>query len=178
MKTSRYATWTTALTLAIAVGGALGLSRTARADDPTPMHPITIPTTCITIPGGQGFPGRNGLGVLSIPIDPDTRAFIDQCAVGIHANVVGFKAYACDGSTNWREIGKLYSSVTYVKDGAGNWIWQGVPLPECFDAHTMTEFQLGIADSWSTPLVRGSGTIVLTCCNTCTGDPGGPGQPN
>lgn len=178
MKTSGYALWTAALVLALAAGGGLGMSRKAQAQNYG--HVVNIPSTCIPVLGYPGSPGRNGPGILTVPIDdPETQAFILGCSGHkVHAQVsqVNVTAKGCwPGNPNFLSMNQLISDWQWVvpPDPMSDWTWTYTPLGECVDFSGAAALQLAIASSWFGGQVHAlSGTITLTCCASCAAPAG------
>lgn len=182
MQTSRYAVWTAALTLGLAVGVGLGIGRTARAQTPVPPPSIIVPipsNECVQLVGdGYGTPGRNGLGILGVPLQPSLNSMILQCQqlgyAGVHATLSEhWITEDCPDAAppSYDEVAELFSSVHYVKKGL-NWDWEGTPIPYCITASGVL---LGVAEGFSSGYLRPHGNITLTCCSECPpGIPGGP----
>lgn len=185
MKTSRLAVWTAVLIFALAICGGLGMGRKARAQTPVPPPPpsMTIPIPddeCVHLNGdGNGTPGRNGLGILGVPLQPSLNNMILQCQqlgyAGVHATLTEhWITEDCPFAAppSYQEVAELFSSVHEVKRGL-NWDWEGTPIPYCITAPGVL---FGVAEGFSSGYLRPHGNITLTCCSECP--PGIPGGQN
>lgn len=162
MKTSGYAWWTAALVLALTAGGGLGMTRTVKAGQTPGSYLLSIPIDCVNIPGNPGMPGRNGLGVLSIPVPQAARDFIDEdCNGSVHAAVLQPSIKRCAGVGTYHPLYYLITDHWYVADLQFGETWQATFLPPVSD---FVGVDLALADSTFNQDIRTvGGSILLTC---------------